>query len=298
MKIELCNTLALFQETKDLDFKSRQMAWQERVMVPFQPMLQMVPMDFSAMGACDMNTAPSVYGANMDELLKGDIIGRIKAALEKAFQALKTRGDFPFPETLQVGVFISDGKNRAHDELNHGFTGFGGIPGFIVLILSPTEYVLKSLEALVIHEFHHNIRFLIEPWPQDMNISVGKYLLDEGMAEAFAAELCEESRIGPQTIGLSAEELSKATEIILPHVQETGFQVASSYLFGDALADARGYPKTGLPHGAGYAVGYRLMKEYFVKTGKNIFDATLESSERILKEIGVVKAQPIDSSHL
>lgn len=298
MKIEICNTPSLLRETQHLDPKSQQAAWQERVVAPFKPMMQIVPMDFAAMGACDINTAPSVYSATIDELLKGDVIGRIQAALEKAFQELKARGNFRFPEALQVGVFISDGKNQIHDELNHGFTGFGGIPGFIVLILSPTEYVLKSLEALVVHEFHHNVRFLIEPWPQDMNISVGKYLLDEGMAEAFAAELYGEPYIGPQTIGLSASELSKAAEIILPHAEEKGFQTARSYLFGDAMADTCGYPKTGLPHGAGYAVGYRLMKDYFAKTGKNIFDATLESSEHILREIGVINSQPIDSTHV
>ncbi|MEI8366191.1 MAG: DUF2268 domain-containing putative Zn-dependent protease [Parachlamydiaceae bacterium] len=255
-------------------------------------MMQMIPMNFAAMGACDINTASSVYSTTMDELLKGDIIGRIQAALEKAFQAFKAKGDFRFPETLQVGVFISDGKITIHNELNYGFTGFGCIPGFIVLILSPTEYVLKSIEALVVHEFHHNIRFLIEPWPQDMNITVGKYLLDEGMAEAFAAELYGEPYIGPQTIGLSADELSKAAEIILPHAEEKGFQNARKFLFGDAMADACDYQKTGLPHGAGYAVGYQLMKKYFAKTGKNIFDATLESSEHILREIEVINSQP------
>ena len=88
MKIEICNTLALLRETKHLDPKSRQAIWHERVVAPFKPMMQMVPMDFAAMGACDINTAPSVYSATMDKLLKGDVVGRIEAALEKAFQAL------------------------------------------------------------------------------------------------------------------------------------------------------------------------------------------------------------------
>ncbi|MFZ4674078.1 MAG: DUF2268 domain-containing putative Zn-dependent protease, partial [Chlamydiia bacterium] len=248
MKIEICNTLTLLQECQHIDLEGRQTLWQGRVMEPLGPMMRMVPMDFSAMGACDPNTAFVDYEANLNELLKSSVIQRIEVALEKAFQALQTRGGFDFPETLQVGVFVSNGKNPIHEKLNHGFTGFGGIPGFIFLVLSPTEYVLKSLEALVVHEFHHNIRFLIEPWPQDMNISVGKYLLDEGMAEAFAAELYGESYIGPQTIGLSKEELSKATSTILPHIEEKGFQVAQSYVFGDALADMFGYPKTGLSH--------------------------------------------------
>lgn len=288
MKIEICNTLAILDEVKELDLEERQALWQGRVVSPFQPMTQRAPIDFVAMGACDINTKRSFYENSVEALLKGKIIERIQAALEKALITFKEKGDFRFPDTLHVGVFVSDGKNFILENLNQGFIGFGGIPGFIIIILSPTDYVLKCLEALVVHEFHHNIRFLIEPWPKDMNISVGKYLLDEGMAEAFAAELYNEKYIGPQTIGLSEEELLKAADIILPHVGEKGFQKASSYLFGDALADVFNYPKTGLPHGAGYAVGYWLIKTYLKKTGKDIFEATLESSENILQEIGFV----------
>jgi len=295
MKIEICNTLAILRDTERLDLKSRQAIWQDRLVTTFKPMMQAVPMDFAAMGACDINTAPSEYRTALDDLLKNNVVDRIQTALEKAFAILKAKGDFRFPETLQVGVFVSNGKNTIHNDLNKGFSGFGGIPGFIVLILSPTEYVLKSIEALTVHEFHHNIRFLIEPWPQDMQISVGKYLLDEGMAEAFAAELYGEELIGPQTIGLSEKALVSAQKIILPHVREKGFQKAQSLLFGDAMADVYGYPKSGLPHGAGYAVGYRLVKDYLAKTGKTIFTATKESSEQILDEL-IPCMQPSDFS--
>jgi len=285
MKVEICNTLSLLPESRDLSSRDRETMWQERIVAPFKPMLQMLHMDFTAMGACDLSTSSDETETALDVFKKHQIVERIQAALEKAFKALQRHGDFPFPETLKVGVFVSNGKNVFHEKFNHGFSGFGGIPGFIVLVLSPTEYVLKSIEALVVHEFHHNIRNAIEPWPKDMNISVGEYLLVEGLAEAFAAELYGEESIGPQTIGLADDELEKAKQTILPHIKERGFQTAQSYLFGDAFADTFGYPKTGLPHGAGYAVGYRLVKDYFAKTGKNIFTATQESSEQILNEI-------------
>ena len=91
-------------------------------------------------------------------------------------------------------------------------------------------------------------------------------------------------------------ELEKAKQTILPHIKERGFQTAQSYLFGDALADVFGYPKTGLPHGVGYAVGYRLVKDYLAKTGKTIFTSTQEGSEQILNEIIPPMQQPVDSS--
>jgi uncharacterized protein YjaZ len=287
MKIEICNTFAILRESKHMDSVKKQTVWQERVISLFQPMMQVVPMDFSQMGACSTTTAPEVYQDSLDRFQERNILKRIQTALERAFLAFKEKGEFSFPETLQVGVFVSDRQNPIHEKLNHGFSGFGGIPGFIILILSPTEYVLKNIEALAVHEFHHNMRFLIEPWPQDRNISVGKYLLDEGLAEAFAASIYGEDSIGPHTIGLSEEALMRARDIILPHVGEKGFQNASQYMFGDAMAETCHYPKTGLPHGAGYAVGYSLVKEYFAKTGKSIFRATLESSEDILRQLGV-----------
>jgi len=292
MKIEICNTLSLLLKSSDLSPQARETIWQERIVASFKPMLQMLHMDFSAMGACDLSTSSDETETALDVLKKHQIVERIQTALEKAFRILQKHGDFPFPETLKVGVFVSNGKNVFHEKLNHGFSGFGGIPGFIVLILSPTEYVLKNIEALVVHEFHHNIRNAIEPWPKDMNISVGEYLLVEGMAEAFAAELYGEESVGPQTIGLVGAELEKAKQTILPHIEERGFQTAQSYLFGDAFADTFGYPKRGLPHGSGYAVGYRLVKDYLAKTGKNIFAATQESSEQILNEM----APPVQKS--
>lgn len=282
MKIEVCNTLSMLAGSSAQD---PEVVWQERVVKPFKPMLQMVPMDFTAMGACDFSTPSDSLEETLDVFARNRIVERIEKALQTAWKTLRENGNFPFPDTLQVGIFVSNGKNVVHEKINHGFSGFGGIPGFIVLVLSPTDYVLKNIEALVAHEFHHNVRNAIEPWPKDNNISVGQYLLIEGLAEAFAAELYGEESIGPQTIGLRGASLEKAKQTILPHIKERGFQTAQSYLFGDALADVFGYPKTGLPHGAGYAVGYHLVKNYFAKTGKNIFTATQETSEQILNEI-------------
>ncbi|MBM3192185.1 MAG: hypothetical protein FJZ63_06020, partial [Chlamydiae bacterium] len=247
MRIEIYNTLLL------LKWSCAQLSeavWQDKVITHFRPMLEKVPLNFSAMGACDFSTPLDSLQDVLDVFERNRIVERIEKALQTALEAFHANGSFSFPDTLKVGIFAGNGKNAIHEKLNHGFSGFGGIPGFIVLILSPTDYVLKSIEALVAHEFHHNIRNAIEPWPKDNNISVGQYLLIEGLAEAFAAQLYGEDRIGPQTIGLVGADLEKAKQMILPHLEEKGFQVAQSYLFGDALADAFGYPKTGLPHGA------------------------------------------------
>ena len=287
MRVEVINTLEVLSEISHLDMESRRAVWQGRVVDLFQPLMHVISMDFAGMGACDFSTAYEECRDAVEKLNQGRVVERILEALEKAFRSLQERGKFRFPEVLHVGVFVSNGKNAIHNDLNHGFSGFGGIPGFITLILSPTEYVLRSIEALAVHELHHNVRFLeVDPWPHDMQISTGKFILDEGLAEAFAAELYGEELIGPQTIGLSADALAEAEQIIWPHVREKGFQQASSFLYGDAMADTMGYPKRGLPHAAGYAVGYHWIRQYMAATGKDIFEISRQTSEEILVGLG------------
>ena len=48
----------------------------------------------------------------------------------------------------------------------------------------------------------------------------------------------------------------------------------------------RGGAPIGMPYCAGYACGYALIKHYLKKTNKNIFEATVTSTEEILKETG------------
>jgi uncharacterized protein YjaZ len=242
-------------------------------------------MDFAKMGAvCPGETEAKCKKIAL-KLQTARLDQRITETLDNAYRAFINSGHVLFPKTLKVGVFVSNGENPFHNDLNRGFSGFGGIPGFIILVLSPTDFVLERIEPLVAHEFHHNIRFIIEPWPRDMNISIGKYLLDEGMAERFAAELYGKERLGHWSTGLSAEELARARQIIEPHIEEKGFQNAQAYLFGDPMADRCGYARTGLPHAAGYAVGYQWIEEYLEKSGKTLFDATKDGTETIMETI-------------
>ncbi|MBA2728910.1 MAG: hypothetical protein H0U49_12150 [Parachlamydiaceae bacterium] len=285
MNIEIYSGIDFLLSFDEKQRETRQVEWDGRIVKPFQEVLNIIQMDFEKMGAVcpgDLeikckDTALKLQAARVDQ--------RINKTLISAYQAFLNAGHVKFPETLKVGVFVSTGENPFHNDLNRGFSGFGGIPGFIILILSPTDFVLERIEPLVAHEFHHNLRYMIDPWPCDMNISVGKYLLDEGMAEMFAAELYGEEMIGHWSTGLSSEELARARQIIEPHIAEKGFKNAQAYLFGDPMADTSGYAKTGLPHAAGYAVGYQWVKEYLKKSRKTIFDVTKESTETIMETI-------------
>ncbi len=118
----------------------------------FKSLWDIMPMSFAQMGACTLEEFNEEHIEMARRLREADIPNRTLQAITHAYEVLKTHGHTLFPETLHVAVLVSSGKVWMHNELNHGFTGFGGIPGFIVLILSPTDYVIERLEAHVVNE--------------------------------------------------------------------------------------------------------------------------------------------------
>lgn len=279
MDIQIHSSIEWFLETSQF----KETLWEKVIESHFNPLQKIIPMNFKDMGAAIPEDQSMAIQEMAKRLHEADIPNRVLQALTYAHKQLGAHGCFTFPETLHVAVLVSNGQNKMHNELNHGFTGFGGIPGFIILILSPTDYVLKRLEAHVAHEFHHNVRFMIEPWPVDRTISVGRFLLDEGMAEYFSATLYGEDNIGDQTTSLQGDHLTKIREIVEPHVHEVGFTIAQKYLYGDSIAEMYSFPKIGIPHGGGYAVGYCWVKEYLSKTHSNIFSMITLPSEKLLE---------------
>ena len=76
------------------------------------------------------------------------------------------------------------------------YTGFGGNPGQIMMLAIPNDHNLPRLSAMAAHEAHHNVRLTFEPW-DPATITVGQYVVLEGLAEAFAAELIMKRSGGP-----------------------------------------------------------------------------------------------------
>lgn len=88
-------------------------------------------------------------------------------------------------DELKFGLYIADPDKLS---LQKGYCGFGGIPGFIHVSILPNAFNIPRLPAIIAHEFHHNIRFSYFDWDHG-NITVGDYLVIEGLAEWFAKEL-------------------------------------------------------------------------------------------------------------
>ncbi|WP_313802819.1 DUF2268 domain-containing protein [Cytobacillus sp.] len=186
-------------------------------------------------------------------------------------------------DELRFGMFIADPKKL---ELQKGYCGFGGIPGFIQISIYPNAYNIPRLPAVIAHEFHHNIRFSYFDWDHG-NVTVGDYLIIEGLAESFAKELYGEALLGPWVTSLDTEDLAYSKEVIKDALDVKGFAEVSSYMFGDTIAKEQGYQPVGLSSFAGYAVGYQAVQSFMKENNVSIREASLLSTDDILNNCGM-----------
>ncbi|MBY7141879.1 DUF2268 domain-containing protein [Virgibacillus sp. NKC19-3] len=186
-------------------------------------------------------------------------------------------------EALRFGMYIADPKKL---ELQKGYCGFGGIPGFIQVAIYPNSYNIPKIPAVIAHEFHHNIRFSYFDWDHG-NVTVGDYLIIEGLAESFAKELYGEDVLGPWVTSMDKEELAYSIEIIGEALNVGGFAEVSSYMFGDEIAAQEGYQPVGLPFCAGYAVGFQVVQSFMKENNIGIAESTLLGTDDIIHNCGL-----------
>ncbi|MXI72637.1 hypothetical protein GR255_27670, partial [Mycobacterium tuberculosis] len=82
---------------------------------------------------------------------------------------------------------------------------------------------LPRVQAALAHECNHNVRFQFVKWNQQTTLA--DWVVSEGLAESFAAELYGKDLIGPWVTSTSPEQLEEIKPIIssqlhtLPRVQ-------------------------------------------------------------------------------
>ncbi|GGJ27968.1 DUF2268 domain-containing protein [Deinococcus roseus] len=208
-------------------------------------------------------------------------------ATEKSLERLEKAIDLlePAKHGIQLQdlhfVFVLGDPERMTPPL---YTGVGNVPGWILLMAYPTEHNLPRLSAITVHEFHHQVRFQHEPlFPQ---MTLGKYIVAEGLAEAFAAQLCGEENLGPWATTLQPAELEAVKPRFAAALNLSDFTEVRGYIFGDWASESWGTPRLGIPDFAGYAVGYRMVQTYLSKTGKTITEATYTPWQEIIQDSG------------
>jgi len=296
LRYEIIDTLGQYEELLEQD--NREHYFRYTMMKPFEKMWELlnVPMRAKSEGGYDVLMATEMLGyLGLDEdaeILRGVNLLRSHEALEILERAVKACLDIGFKvnaEVIKIGLYLAD---REKSKLNEGYAGFGGIPGYITLNLCPDRFNISRLPALFAHEFHHNVRFSQVAWDHG-NVTVGDYLVIEGLAESFAKELFGEDSLGPWVTGLDAEDLDYSLYVIGEALDVKGFAEVSAYMFGDEIAKAQGHQPVGLSHCAGYAVGYAVVQAFLRKSGKSIYEATFLDSGTIIEGCGLFKERSL-----
>jgi uncharacterized protein YjaZ len=166
-----------------------------------------------------------------------------------------------------------------------GYTGMGGMPGKVWVAVWPDAENLPKLPAATVHEVNHNVRFLVEPF-HPTHVTVGQYVVAEGLAECFAAELFGEERTGPWARRLGEDERATLLPRFREAIHESGFDTARAWIFGDWAAAEHGYTPLGVPDFAGYRVGYELVHAYAERTDSTVAEATYRPWQEIVEESG------------
>ncbi len=287
MRIEAIDVLSGQEAALRAPVGTREEVYRERVDEPlrpfWEPMIRYMPESIAARGdgALSGTALLGFYGPDGDA---GEGIGAL-AKFEEAGSfascvgALEGAAEGLAPEEhgVEVGrvAFSLALANPLVPDLtqrNRGYTGFGGMMGYAAVLAWPDGYNLPRLPSISVHELHHNVRLAFEPWTTAT--TVGQYVVLEGLAEAFAAEAVGEELLGPWPNALSEGELEEARPMFRDALEISGFDEIRGYIFGDWAASRMGYTPRGLPDFAGYAMGYRIVREYLDRSGRTAAEAT------------------------
>ena len=277
------------------DLETKRQIFREKLIAPWKHMMDMVSPMFNAdsndefAGARAWNwVLPEDLTQAPDALIKLEQAAawdQATAALERAANCFAPYVDrIPF-DTVTAWLIIADPERS--DPIGRGYTGAIDFmqPQVVGQFDTPNDYNLPRIPGLFAHEMHHLIRLAVFPWNM-ANTSVTDYIVHEGMAESFAAELFGPEIVGYYVTDFDEAQLETAQSLIVDGLEKTGFDVIRGYIFGDYLADQFGFQKIGMPACGGYAIGYRVVQAYLQRTGQSVAEATFVSAAEIVKQSG------------
>ncbi|MDQ2717484.1 MAG: DUF2268 domain-containing protein [Chloroflexota bacterium] len=294
MKLRIIDVESIYRRLlATADAEEREATYRQELLAPFEGMMRIfgggdplalakmwtlyAPEDFA-------NETRSTLKGLVDRMAADDAWRRSTAALEKGLAAFAPYMDRISLDSITCALVLTDARRA--NPIDRGYSGFGGIPGYVMVTYSQAnEYTLARVEGASVHELNHNVRFKVVPF-LPMHVTVADYIVAEGLAESFAAELFGEELVGSFVTDLNEEELATARHIIGSALDVSGFDAVRSYIFGDAIAARTGLPKAGVPNFAGYATGYRIVRRYLQRTGKSVAEATFLPSHEIITESG------------
>jgi uncharacterized protein YjaZ len=296
MKFRILDTQATYQRLFDApDDVTRETIFRAEIAEPFDRVVRVVSGGSDVLAAFNMwGMSPTQFAEPEREKTQQvfDILRQHKAwnaaaqSLDDARHAFSSYADrIPLDEIVFALTIMRPTSWGGDDQ---GYTGFGGVPGYILTCYSmPNAYNLPRIGGTTVHELHHNIRFTLFPFIPG-RVTLGDYIVAEGLAEAFAGEIYGDDIVGYYVTDFDDSRLEETKRLIGGEFDLTDFNRMRAYVFGDTIADmsGMGMEKVGVPDYAGYALGYRAVKAYQARTGKSIVEMTFRPAEEILCESG------------
>jgi uncharacterized protein YjaZ len=217
----------------------------------------------------------------LERLHTADAWRRIQLALDNAVEVqLAATPQITVPD-ITVLLVLGDPADEHYMTTSLGMVANGSVSGYIYLNIWPYEENLARLEPTAVHELNHNLRY--SPGNVVWNpatVTVGEQVVSEGLADAFARQLYGD--LGYARVGLPHLHDDAVYAKVLTGLDVTGMQNFTAWVHGDAHALRYGATPVGLPTGAGYAAGNRLVDAYLAATGQTAAEALLANAADVI----------------
>jgi uncharacterized protein YjaZ len=224
------------------------------------------------------------YAPALERLIAADAWGQVDRDLRRA-RELQQRSspDIARPPSVEVVLTLGSPDHALFIERTLGYYGMGSIPGSIWLCAWPTEFNVTRIGACAVHELAHNLRT-----PNIRDFDLAEWIVQEGLAELFAVEVCGPDSTGAWYAGVTGEQFDRTWETVTGAFG-TGSSFAdwSPYVLGDPTSEQLGRAPVGVPHMGGYAVGRRIVERYLAATGRTAAEAIATPAADILEAAGV-----------
>jgi uncharacterized protein YjaZ len=230
-------------------------------------------------GAVDPRYMPA-----LDRLVAVDAWGQVERDLHRAWAHQQDRNPgIAHPPRVEVVLTLGNPDDALFIEHTLGYYGMGAVPGSIWLCVWPTEFNLSRIGACAVHELAHNLRT-----PNVTSFDLAEWIVQEGLAEAFALEVCGSGSTGAWYAGVTGERFERVWELVTGAFGSgTSFADWTPYVMGDLIAARFGRAPAGVPHMGGYAVGRRIVERYLAATGESAAVAIATPTATILEIAGV-----------
>lgn len=291
MKFNIVDTESAYRRVLAApDSATREAIFCRELVAPFEGLARIFGMSDGLTAFRQWNMSPEQFAednhaqmtSTLDMLTAADAWNKAVQALEEGTAAFAAYADRIPLQNVTFGLMLADMSNVP---FQRGYTGFGGIPGWIMTVYGvPDAYSLHRVKAATVHELHHNI--LGAAMPKDwLKVTVADYMVMEGLAESFAAELYGEDTVGYYVTDFDDSRLAQTKRLVLEGLDVTGFNKVRDYIFGSEVV-GNSQPGQGIPPFTGYALGYRTVQAYCKKTGKSVVEATFVPARTIITESG------------